>query len=39
MRFDNTWDTDGLRLAMGFGVLLAGVGLTVLLGRLLQRGR
>jgi hypothetical protein len=39
VRFANTWDTDGLHLAAGLCVLLAGIGLTVLLARLMRRSR
>jgi hypothetical protein len=39
VRFGNTWETGGLRLAAGICVLLAGIGLTVLLAWLTGRGR
>jgi hypothetical protein len=39
VRFGNTWETDGLRLAAGVCVLLAGIGVTILLAWLLGRKR
>jgi hypothetical protein len=39
VRFGNTWETDGLRLAAGICVLAAGVGLTILLAWLIGRKR